>query len=292
MLRPLITSSADSLSEHRAYHAARILECMNPSGMIATHVSFTRQGPKYEKDLARQGLAHAALQYAHMLSPTPEYEAALQKSYAYINEQIESESSVRKVFTYGYLLIGALQTGAPHEYLIRQFIANLSGALFAYPIALHIYMRIVSMCGYAITDAEPYIREYLVFSTQRRPILGRYFDHADGMIWNDDPDQRRMLGTFLLQMLNVTHKEPIWASISGKFAEVLFFRPETSASAETIYARVLQLKPESDSYIYNAARPHVQHILSERNELRIDDVHVHLLYGLCYASERLSKTTS
>jgi hypothetical protein len=276
------------------WHVAKILLMQDLEGMIPSYIEFLGNQTQKKKDLPRQAMTTMALSFAQKLHSPLDIQPKIDLSRRYLFDTIEPETDISKLYTYLYLALGQQYAGSdPTEYCGKIQALLLPEAL-QHPIAINLYLRLSSLLPNPLLHAV-YLIETQRYNLSLIPRPGRFFDYADTLVWAKSQDSLLALKEYRYLLTHRTSenwfedtytKIPATSSVVGKIFEVFAYYNEDVNLLEHIYSNLMG-RPAASQYAKDAFGRYAKHILSEPNTLRVDDVHTHILVGLCYRLQQL-----
>jgi len=265
--------------------------------MIPSFITFTNNKVEKKKDVVRQSMATMGLMFAQTLIPSLNIQKQIDASLLYIENNIESEAPIKQVYARLYLALGcayAHQDTTKALELVRQH-CTLPEFL-GHPIAVGLYLRLSKFFPKELHHAA-YLQEAQRYNVLLIPRKGRFFDYADTLVWAKHAAPELALQEY--QYLERCYTDDGWfrdpqtktrvlSSVVGKFFEVLAYYGADQTLIERLYARLMQERATS-YYATQTLGNYHEHILSQPNVLVVDDVHFHVLVGLCYLLDEKQK---
>ena len=294
-MKSVLLRSCQEIETQIKWHVDKILLTQDEDGTISSYIEYVDGKLERRRDIPRQAMATMALSFAQTLVPSVSIEQSIAQSLRYIQDIAEQESSSSKLYTYLYLILSCAYAKHDATEYLEVLQKDLLNELFEHPIAVGLYLRIAQL----LPDKLPlvaYMVEVQRYTLSVLPRQHRFFDLADTVVWatNDDFHLAQKEYAFLLQHKtsdNWFEYEPgkrATASVVGKMFEVISFANQNTRLVENIYNRLMQQCFHGELALGSFGKYH-EHILSEQNTLRVDDVHSHILVGLCYYFQHLSK---
>ncbi len=277
-----------------AWHVQKILLLQQADGMIPSNIEWSGGAVEKKRDLPRQAMATMALCFAQTRVPQLLLQEKITLSQAYIEQGLESESIENKVFILLYLLLADIYSQKDPGNRLSELSTQTGNAIFVHPIATNLYLRIASLLPTPLLHVD-YVAEAERYAASLTPQPGRFFDHADILVWAKQSDPALALLAYDRLLLRM--RPDGWfcdlagntatASVVGKLFEVFeYYLGVDHALPQKIYTRLMQHKAQGE-YARQSLGMYLDHSMSEPNILRIDDVHSHLLVGLCYRYQQL-----
>ncbi len=278
----------EEIERQIAWNIQRILQTQNSDGMIPSSIEYVDKEIRKKKDLPRQAFATMALSFASTLVRKLSVIKQIQSSTTYILDNLEGESAVDTLYIHMYLALSKVYARVDPTSHIQALQEVLNKELYTQPIALGLYLRLSWLLPKPLPHTA-YIAEVVRYRTSMTPRSGRFFDFADTLVWGaaHDPVLAKREKLYLLKYktkdnwFSNNNGSRSSASVVGKMFEVLAYQPDNIAFCEALYTTLLQQRATSQ-FAKDTLGEYAEHILAEPNTLKIDDVHSHILVGLCY----------
>ncbi len=278
--------TGDSLEARIAWHVEKILLTQDAEGMIPSYITVSDSIDR-KKDIVRQSMANMALMFAQQLVPTLDIQKQINLSERYVQDNLESQTPIQKLYIMLYTALA--EAYAKKEVSIALVHQALVPDMLSHPIAVGLYLRLSGLLPKPLPHTT-YLQEVLRYNLCLAPRQGRFFDYADTLVWAKSaaPELAQQEYQYLESCYTADgwFKDlhtgvRAWSSPVGKVFEVLAYYAADAALVERLYTRLLHERATSH-YAKQTLGKYHEHILSQPNTLYIDDVHMHVLVGLCY----------
>jgi hypothetical protein len=286
----------EGIEKEIRWHVEKILITQDGDGMTPWYTEVLSDKITGKKDIPRQAMTTMALMFANELIPNLEINSRIVLSKKYIQENTEFEPSIGKLYIHLFLALSEVYTGKKEKVHLSEVEKNLTPTFLKNPIAVGLYLRL----SYLLPERLPhhlYVLEIQRYHLSLTPRPNRFFDYADTLVWAKGCDaillkneQERLLRhkTISNWFNDINTGIKSTASVVGKMFEVFSYSPENKILIQDIYRNLMQQRVSSQ-YAKDAFGKYQGHIISELNTLRIDDVHTHILIGLCYLYQNILK---
>lgn len=283
----------EHLEDHIRMHAKKILLTQDEDGMIPSFVEVSGRVIQKERDIPRQAGATMALLFAQTLLPSLADVSRIHLSEKYLAQACATETE-GLISTHLYRALADIYAGRDCAHACVLVHEHLSEEMMRNPIAIGLYLRLSALVPNALPYV-PYLTEIQHFNMALTPRRFRFFDYADTLVWAKTKYPHMARSEYQYLRAHVTKdfwvhdmqtKERARASVVGKLFEVFAYYGADDALVDQLYRRLMEQGAKSQ-YAKDSLGIYASHILSQPGALVIDDVHTHVLMGLCYRYQKV-----
>lgn len=292
-MKPFLLDTKERVEKEIRWHVEKILIPQDEEGMIPSYIEIFNRRVEVKKDIPRQAMATMALLFAQRLIPSLKIEKQIVLSEQYIYNNTPAETDIHKIYIHLYLALSQVYAGKNPYHHIDELHKYLSPEFLGNPIAVSLYLRLSSLLPAPLPESV-YITEIQRYKLSLVPRKGRFFDYTDTLIWAKKTESTLAQNEYMYLLSHKTSDNwfadmytntRMTASVVGKLFEVFTYYDHDVDLIQKLYTNLMGQKVSSQ-YAKDSFNKYVDYVVSDPSTLRIDDVHMHILVGLCYQYQK------